>query len=100
MHNLVTIVFNNVVGESSYAAVPNIPGARGLYEQDFGGSRSIKKNQETAALGLTWSTSINDRIALRKPNDEKRIIAIEQSSFLRRSEMEYRILEEGLRGNY
>jgi len=58
------------------------------------------------SLGLQWSNCINERIALKKKGhqaagqDVRRIMAIEKSSYMRKNEIDFVILAQGLRGKH
>lgn len=91
--NLVVVVLNNVVADV------NQDGAnKGFFENRSRGQSSIP------SLGLQWSNCINERIGLKKKGasniEVKRQMIIEKSSYMRKSEVDFEILAQGLRGKH
>ena len=89
--NLVIVILNNVVSDMSNEK-----------DRFFG---ETKRGQTTVpSLGMIWSNCINERIALRKKlgqgNDVRRTALIEKSSFMRRSDLDFEICQQGLRGRH
>lgn len=56
------------------------------------------------SLGINWTNCINDRICLKKRgggnHDITRTMVIEQSSYMRKNEIDFDILQCGIRGRY
>ena len=92
--NLVIVILNNVVADVSHDGAN-----KGFFENKSRGQSIVP------SLGLNWSNCINERIALKKRNatshaDVKRCIVIEKSAYMRRSEQDFEIVAQGLRGKH
>ena len=92
--NLVIVILNNVVADVNHDGAN-----KGFFENRSRGQSIVP------SLGLNWSNSINERIALKKRAgssnvDVKRIIVIEKSSYMRRNELDFEIVAQGLRGKH
>ena len=91
---MVVIVLNNVVADVNHDGAN-----KGFFENKNRGQSIVP------SLGLNWSNCINDRIALKKRGgtsniDIKRTIVIEKSSYMRRNELDFEIVAQGLRGKH
>jgi len=89
--NLVVIVLNNVISE---VGQQDGGAAKGFFEQ------KSKHHGSVPALGLIWSNCVNDRVCLKKhgqADNLKRTMVIENSSYMRKSEIEFEIGPAGLR---
>jgi len=89
---LVIIILNNVVADVSHDGAN-----KGFFENRSRGQSIVP------SLGLNWSNCINERLALKKRGgtsnvDVKRIMVIEKSSYMRRNELEFEIVAQGVRG--
>ena len=91
-YNMVIVVLNNVVADLSQG---NSNKGQGFFQ---------KGQVVMPALGLMWSNCINERIGLRKKiasgNEVKRVITIDKSAFMRRSDIEFEISAQGIRGRH
>lgn len=87
-NNIVVVVLNNVVAD--------------MAQNKNGFFGSTNRGQTIVpALGLLWSNCINERIGLKKKQqgtDVRRTISIEKSAFMRRADLEFEIISQGLRG--
>ena len=91
-HNLVVVVLNNVVADMSGQQAKN----------GFFGNKS---SNVVPSLGLMWSNCINERLGLRQKRghgstDVKRTMSVEKSSFMRRSDLDFEINQQGIRGKH
>ena len=89
---VVVIILNNVVADVNHDGAN-----KGFFENRSRGQSIVP------SLGMNWTNCINDRIALKKKGgssniDVKRSIVIEKSSYMRRSEMDFEIVPQGIRG--
>ena len=89
---VVIIILNNVVADVNHDGAN-----KGFFENRSRGQSIVP------SLGMNWTNCINDRIALKKKGgssniDVKRSIVIEKSSYMRRSEMDFEIVPQGIRG--
>ena len=61
-----------------------------------------RQGPNQAALGLLWTSLVNERIQLRKSGragcEAKRKMAIEMSSFIRKCDIDFEIVPQGLQG--
>ena len=92
--NLIIIVLNNVVQDLGGQDGAN----KGFFEARMGRSQTVP------SLGLMWSNCINDRICLKKKtstggtSEPKRTMCIEKSGYLRKNDIEFEIVAQGLKG--
>ena len=95
-YKIVVIIINNVTSDVNQNAGD---ASRGFYTE--------KKGANQPALGLLWSNCVNERISLKRrtlgggaPTGEnvKRHLAIEKSSYMRRSDIEFEVHQGGVRG--
>ena len=86
-------MINNVVAD-----IGNDQASKGFFEAKSKGSNV------QASLGLLWSNCINERISLKKKGNTadniKRHMIIEQSSYMRKSELEFEISNSGIKGRH
>ena len=91
-YKLVVVILNNVVADVSHDGAN-----KGFFENRSRGQSIVP------SLGLNRSNCINERIALKKKAgssnvEVKRTIVIEKSSYMRRNELDFEIVAQGLRG--
>jgi RecA/RadA recombinase len=88
--NLVVVILNNVVADVNHDGAQ-----KGFFENRSRGQSIVP------SLGMLWSNCINERIALKRKGtavDCKRTIAVEKSSYMRKNEVDFEILNCGIRG--
>jgi len=89
---LVVIILNNVVADVSHDGAN-----KGFFENKSRGQSIVP------SLGLIWSNCINERIGLKRKGvnvDAKRSMVIEKSAYMRKNEVDFEILTQGLRGKH
>lgn len=92
--NLVVVILNNVVADVNHDGAN-----KGFFENKSRGQSIVP------SLGLNWSNCINERVALKKRSgnanvDVKRTMVIEKSSYMRRNEIEFDIVAQGIKGKH
>jgi hypothetical protein len=88
--NVVVAILNNVVADVNHDGAQ-----KGFFENKSRGQNIVP------SLGMLWSNCINERIALKKKGttvDIKRTMVIEKSSYMRKNEVDFEILNCGIRG--
>jgi hypothetical protein len=93
---IIVIVLNNVVSDMQGEDRKDHHGEDG----GPGESRFKKNSSSVPALGMLWSTCINDRIGLKKFQHSsdmiQRKITIDLSSHMKKEEMEFEITSSGI----
>ncbi|CDW83316.1 UNKNOWN [Stylonychia lemnae] len=92
-HDLTLIIMNNVVAE-----VNHDQSSKGFFDN------KSKGQGISPSLGINWTNCINERINLRRKGTNidniRRTIVIEKSSFMRKSELDFEITNNGIRGKH
>eukprot|EP00347_Sterkiella_histriomuscorum_P018865 403343876 len=92
-YDLTIILMNNVVAD-----VSQDNSSKGFFDGKSRG-QSI-----TPSLGLQWTNCINERIHLKKKGTNadniRRTIVIDKSSYMRKSELDFEIINNGIRGKH
>lgn len=96
-YNIVVITLNNVVADMMSSKEDDNDPSK-MYTEKFRG----RNNASKPALGIIWSTRVNDRICLRRQQlsstNFKRKMLVDQSPHWPHNEMEFEVVNSGIKG--